>query len=189
MPTAAVLAVASIASAASQRSAARSAQRRQERALREGREITATSGAQARGDVLRLFGQAQEQQALGFQQAQQLFGQTIPQQANVFQAGNVAAQQQLLAGLPLFQSAILGGPLDFSTLQPTQLQQPDFGVFAQFAGPEPEPEPEPATFGPRFTPGQFLRPRAEFRGGLRRGFRGLPLSRQAITSNINQGGI
>ena len=151
----AVLGGASILGGLSQRSSASSAQRSQERALAEGREISAQATEQARGDVNRLFAEAQEQQAAGFQQAQQLFGQTIPQQADVFQAGNVAAQQQLLSGLPQFQQAILGGPIDFSALQPTQLQQPDFGIFAQVAAPPPQPEPTPGIFGPggRFLPG------------------------------------
>lgn len=208
MAIAAVLGGASLLGAVSQRSTARRAQRSQERALTEGRDITARATAQARGDVQRLFGQAQEQQALGFQQAQQLFGQAIPQQAEVFQAGNVAAQQQLLAGLPLFQSAILGGPLDFSTLQPTQLQQPDFSIFQQFATPTPEPEPAlPDLAGrlaarDRFLAGGFGA-RGGFGGGFGGGFegagasgdifgggfRGLPSFTQRLLPNINQGGI
>ena len=56
----------------------------------------------------------------GFQGALDLMGQTIPQQAALFQGGNVAAQNTLLAGLPQQNNAIMGNPIDLSGLQPTQ---------------------------------------------------------------------
>lgn len=145
MPVAAVMGVVAIAGAVSQRNSARSAQRSQERAIAEGRSAVETATSRARSDVNRLFGLAQEQQAAGFGGAQALFGQSLPQQADIFQAGNVAAQQQLISGLPQFQSAILGGPIDFSAFQPTQLQGPDFSIFESQA---PIAPPEQVFIGP-----------------------------------------
>lgn len=50
-----------------------------------------------------------------------LIGGGLPSQIDVFQSGNVAAQEALLAGLPQFQAAILGQPTDLSALQPRRL--------------------------------------------------------------------
>ena len=107
---------------------------------------------QARGDIQSIFPQAQQALQSGTQGALNIFGQAIPQQANVFQQGNVAAQQQIAAGLPQFQNAILGRPVDFSQFQPTQLQQPDFSFLQaqlpQAQNPFATPTPDPATVGP-----------------------------------------
>lgn len=75
---------------------------------------------QARGDLFKLFPQAQESRRLGAQAGLDLFGEVIPQQLEAFQGGNVAAQQQLIQGLPQFQNAILGQPTNLN-FQPTQL--------------------------------------------------------------------
>lgn len=89
------------------------------------------STAKARDDLFKLYPAAQQNMQQGYQGALDVFKQTLPQQANQFQSGNVAAQNQLLAGMPQFQNAILGGPVDYSQFQATQLQQPDFGFTNQ----------------------------------------------------------
>lgn len=76
---------------------------------------------QARGDVTGIFPGVRQSAQEGFQGALDLMGQTIPQQAALFQGGNVAAQNTLLAGLPQQNNAIMGNPIDLSGLQPTQL--------------------------------------------------------------------
>lgn len=81
---------------------------------------------QARTDLFKLFPAAQGNAEAGFQSALNIFSQSIPAQTQAFQQGNVAAQQQILAGLPQFQNAILGGQVDFGQLQPFQLQLSDF---------------------------------------------------------------
>ena len=86
----------------------------------------AASTAQAKGDLFKLFPAAQQNMQQGYQGALDVFKNTLPQQANTFQAGNVAAQNQLLAGMPQYQNAILGAPVDYSQFQATQLQQPNF---------------------------------------------------------------
>ncbi|MCK5445938.1 MAG: hypothetical protein KAI73_09960, partial [Rhodospirillaceae bacterium] len=50
-----------------------------------------------------------------------VLGQTIPSQLQAFQQGNVAAQQNLLSGLPQARAAILGGQFDPTGLQATEL--------------------------------------------------------------------
>ena len=92
---------------------------------------TRRAADEARSDLFKLFPAAQQSVGLGFQGALDVFGQSLPAQVDVFQQGNVGAQQQLLAGLPLFQNAILGGNIDFSQLQPTQIQTPDLSFFQQ----------------------------------------------------------
>ena len=111
-----------------------------------GQDILKASRDRARQDVLRLFPQAQEAQARGFQQAQDfLAGQVIPQQAEAFQAGNTQAQQTLLAGLPQVQQAILGGNVDLSGLQARQVPFQNFsGELQPFVSREtPAPQVDP----------------------------------------------
>ena len=98
-----------------------SAQDFQRAANEEARRAVNVSTAQARADVLGLFPESDINRNLGFQGALDVLGQTIPQQLGVFQAGNVGAQEALLAGLPQFRSAILGGQFDPSGLQATEL--------------------------------------------------------------------
>jgi hypothetical protein len=84
------------------------------------------STGQAREDLFKLFPAAQQNAQQGFQGALNVFNQALPQQSQIFQDGNIAAQNQLLAGIPQFQNAILGNPVDNSQFQATQLQQPNF---------------------------------------------------------------
>lgn len=76
---------------------------------------------QARGDIFKLFPAAEQARQLGTQGALDIFGQTIPQQMDVFQQGNVGAQQALTQGLPQILAALRGTPIDLSQLQPQTL--------------------------------------------------------------------
>ncbi len=98
-----------------------SAQDFQRAANLEARRAIDVSTGQARADVLELFPQADVSRNLGFQAALDVLGQTIPSQLQAFQQGNVAAQQNLLAGLPQARAAILGGQFDPSGFQATEL--------------------------------------------------------------------
>ena len=86
---------------------------------------------EARSDINRLFPLAQQAGQQGFQSAMDVFGQSAPQQAQAFQGGNVAAQQQILAGLPQIQNALMGNQIDYSQFQPYQAQQPSFNFMNQ----------------------------------------------------------
>ena len=125
--TAAVIGAAATAgSAIDQRRQTRRAQESQEEQTAERQAFTEQQLGQARSDVTTLFPEAQRVQQRGFQGALDIFGQAVPEQARLFQGGNVAAQEQLLAGLPQIQRAILGLPTDFGTLR-QQPQTFDFG--------------------------------------------------------------
>ncbi len=68
-----------------------------------------------------LFGAAGKNRIRAGREALKIFGETMPQQLRTFQEGNVGAQQQLLAGLPQIQNALLGRQVDLSGLQPTNI--------------------------------------------------------------------
>jgi len=128
--------------------AEKKAAKAQTKGIEKGIAATKESTAQARADAIPLFGAAQQNLQQGFQGALDVFGQTIPGQGDVFQQGNLGAQQQLLAGLPQIQNALLGGQVDFSQLQPTQINA-DFGFaqqqLPQFVNPF---APQPQAMGP-----------------------------------------
>lgn len=135
MPTAAIVGTAILGAVMSERAsskAAKSQRRGIESAEDAAREATRAAQAQA----IPLFASAQNNALMGFQGALDTLGSTIPGQANVMQQGNVAAQQQLLAGLPQFQNATLGNQVDFSQLQPTVLDMPDFSAISNVTLPD-----------------------------------------------------
>ena len=111
-------------------------------------------GAQeARDSAIPLFQDAQQNALQGFGSALDLQNQISPAQISAFQQGNQNAQSSLLAGLPQFQNAILGGNIDMSALQqgPIQVDQnlfnqqlPDFTSINQSLNPEPPPQ-QPTT--------------------------------------------
>lgn len=69
-------------------------------------------------DVSKLFGSAEQNLLAGNQAAADMMGQYVPQQFGALQQGNLNAQQQVLAGMPQVQNALLGLPTDMSAFQP-----------------------------------------------------------------------
>ena len=124
----------------------RKAAKAQTKALEQGQQFVRQGQQQARQDIQQIFPQAQQSLQQGFQGALDIFGQSIPAQTNVFQQGNLAAQQSIAAGLPQFQNAILGGQVDFSQFQPRQLQTPDLS-FLQRQLPQLAQAQQPALQG------------------------------------------
>ena len=120
----------------------------QTQALEQGQVFTREGISQARDDVNQLFPAAQQNAQAGFQGALDIFGQSAPAQIDSFQGGNVAAQNQLISGLPQFQNAILGNQVDFSQFQPFQAPTQDLGFLQQqtpeFTNPFAVPE-QPVT--------------------------------------------
>ena len=110
--------------------AEKKAAKAQQKGIESGIQATKEGTAQARKDIGQLFPQARQDLQQGFQGALDVFGQSLPAQTQAFQQGNVNAQNTLLAGLPQFQNAILGGQLDFSQLQPQSVNV-DTGFFQQ----------------------------------------------------------
>ena len=125
MPTAAIIG-GGVLGAITSRNSTKSAIKSTEKAADKSSAQLQAAQAAARNDLFKLFPAAQQNAQQGYQGALDVFKQTLPQQANTFQAGNVAAQNQLLAGMPQYQNAILGAPVDYSRFQATQLQQPNF---------------------------------------------------------------
>lgn len=111
--------------------AEKKAAKAQQQGIERGIDETRRATEEARQAVNPLFSQARQEANQGFQGALDVFAQSLPAQMQTFQQGNVGAQEQLLAGLPQFQNAILGNQVDFSQLQPTQVQTPDLGFFQQ----------------------------------------------------------
>ena len=128
MPTAAIvgLGAATIGGALIGKRATDKATKAQVKAGDKASQQLAAATAAAKQDLFKLYPAAQQNMQQGYQGALDVFKSTLPQQASTFQAGNVAAQNQLLAGMPQYQNAILGAPVDYSKFQATQLQQPNF---------------------------------------------------------------
>lgn len=99
-----------------------SAQKAQSRQNAAAQALIAEKAAEARQDVLAVAPGAERNRNLGFQAALNVFGQTAPQQLQSFQAGNLGAQEALLAGLPQIQNAILGQNVSFTGLHPRAFQ-------------------------------------------------------------------
>ena len=80
--------------------------------------------AQAKRVIKPLFDYAQRNIEKGSQAALDVFAQTIPEQYQSIRNANYGAQEQLLAGLPQIQNALLGNPVDMGALQPHMLARP-----------------------------------------------------------------
>ena len=115
-----------------------------QKGIERGIDVIEKSTKQAREDLFKLFPAAQQNLQQGFQGALDVFGQSLPAQTDVFQQGNVGAQQQLITGLQQQQNALFGNQVDMSQLQPFQVQQPDLGFFNQTL-PQLTPQATPET--------------------------------------------
>ena len=118
--------VGAVASRNASKGAARASGKASDAQIAETRRAT----EQARGDLFNLFPAAEANAQKGYQGALDVFGQFMPQQAQTFQQGNVAAQNQILAGMPQAHNALMGGAVDYSQFQPTQLNY-DPSMFQQ----------------------------------------------------------
>lgn len=113
------------------------------------------STGQARSDIGQLFPQAQQSAQQGFQGAMDMFNQSVNPQMQAFQGGNVAAQNQILAGLPQIQNALLGNQVDLSQLQAYQAPQQDLSFMNQQLDYQPLQMPTTPEFvGPQIMHGQ-----------------------------------
>jgi len=146
--------------------AEKKAAKAQQKGIEKGIAATQAATRKAEGQLMDIFPAAQQNLAQGFQGALDVFGQSLPAQTQAFQQGNIGAQQQLLAGLPQIQNALFGNQVDFSQLQPTQIQ-PDLG-FAQQQLPQfVDPFAPPPTTS---TPSTFPNTGIDIGGALGGGF-------------------
>lgn len=77
---------------------------------RSAQRATQAQNEQARSYIEQQLGQGRNYLAGAFD----LYSGALPQQINALNQGYGAAQAQLLSGLPVFQNAIMGGPVDFA---------------------------------------------------------------------------
>jgi hypothetical protein len=108
-----------------------SAQKAQQQANARSQAFIEEQARLARGDANYLYPQGDYARNQGINAAMALMGSAMPTQMGMFQDGNVSAQMQLLAGLPQYQNAILGAPVNYGALQPTRLAMPDSSFYSQ----------------------------------------------------------
>ncbi len=122
-------AAAAIIGAVSNRNSSREASESQREGQSEALAASDAGYERGRSDAIPLYQAAQTNALRGYQGAMDLYGGAIPQQMQAAQQGNMAAQQSLLSGLQQQQSALLGGNVDLSQLQASQVSAPDPGFF------------------------------------------------------------
>tara|TARA_R110002074_G_scaffold24842_1_gene73915 strand:+ start:1187 stop:1744 length:558 start_codon:yes stop_codon:yes gene_type:complete len=93
---------------------------RQEKSNQLLRDFLARQEAMGRADIRKAMPSQYAAMTAGQQSALDVYGQTMPQQANAFVGGNVAAQQSLLSGMPMYEQAIRGGDVNYAALKPYQ---------------------------------------------------------------------
>jgi hypothetical protein len=130
LSAAAIGGIATVGSAAIGAISSKKAADRGAKAAERGQDILAQSREQGRADVMAQFPKAQEAQTRGFEEFRDFVsGQVMPQQVAPFMAGNMAAQEQVVRGLPQIQNAILGNAIDTSGFQARQIgQAPSFDI-------------------------------------------------------------
>lgn len=99
----------------------KSAQRAQIDSNAQDRALFQRLADQARGDATSLIGAGDQNRNMAYEQVLSLLGATIPQQLQAQQRGNVGAQRQVIAGLPMIQAALMGQPINYGAMQPTQI--------------------------------------------------------------------
>ena len=93
---------------------------RQEKSNQLLRDFLARQEAMGRADIRKAMPSQYAAMTAGQQAGLDVYGQTMPQQANAFVGGNVAAQQSLLSGMPMYEQAIRGGDVNYAALKPYQ---------------------------------------------------------------------
>lgn len=164
MGVAAGIAAAAVVGAVATTAASNRARGAQKSAANTAAAETKRSTSEARGDLFKLFPAAQQTARQGFQGGLDVFGQSLPAQTDVFTQGNLGAQQAIAQGLQQQQNALFGNQVDFSQLQPFQVQQPDLGFFQQQLPNAIDPFAPPVItneqmgFGGILPPGEFIGP-------------------------------
>lgn len=75
----------------------------------------------ARADINQLFPQATQRRNQGYQQSMDFLSSALPATLGFMQQGNVGAQNVIAGSMPQIQNAILGGNIDYSFMQPQQI--------------------------------------------------------------------
>lgn len=109
---AAIAAVAAIGGAYMNSESQKDAQEDMMNQTRENREYIADATGRAEDSLLSLFPAAQAARREGNQAALGMFMQQLPTQTQLFQEGNLAAQNQTINALPQMQNALMGNPVN-----------------------------------------------------------------------------
>jgi len=99
----------------------KSAQREQIKSNAADKALFARLAEETGANAKALMGTGDDNRNMAFEQVLGLLGGTIPTRLGAFQEGNLGAQKQLIAGMPLLQAAFMGMPIDTSVLQPTSV--------------------------------------------------------------------
>lgn len=128
----------------------------------------------ARGDSMGLYPQGDYARNTTYNDALALLGQSAPVDLSMYQNGNVAAQNIYAAGMPQYQNAVLGMPVNNAAIQPYvgmmpnasmyQTQLPDFGTVSSSQAPpaasltwqQPQPAPQAAPQQQQMNPQQMM---------------------------------
>ena len=86
------------------------------------REYIQQQYGQARNDISSAYNPMSQALSGGFGSAMDAYNQAAPRQLDAMSQGNFGAQQQIMAGLPAFQAALMGQPVDMgSVFQPQRI--------------------------------------------------------------------
>lgn len=102
---------------------------------------------QARGDVTTGFSSARENQLMGAQRQLDMLSLAAPLALDARLAGNFGAQNVVSGGTPQAINALLGGPIDYSFLQPQRVENTLAQLLAgvpQVYAPQQQPAAQPA---------------------------------------------
>ena len=130
----------------------KSAQREQIKANASDRALFEKLANESSANAKTLMGAADTNRNMAYEQVLGLLGGTVPTRLGAFQQGNLGAQKQLIAGMPLLQAALLGMPIDTSVLQPTSVSYntdyakqslPQFTSSAEALKPPEAPQQQP----------------------------------------------
>lgn len=109
---------------------AKDASRAQVESLDKAMRETRRSTKEAKDTILPMFDEAEQTRLARTQQAADILSEGFLPQLDVMSSGNMNAQQVLAGAAPQMQNAILGGPVNYSFMQPQGI---DFNA-AQFLG-------------------------------------------------------
>lgn len=75
----------------------------------------------AREDTAQSLPSAIHAGTAGQQMGLDVYRQTMPEEMRTYQQGNVDAQQALIGGMGMYDAAIRGQPVDYSSMEPTKI--------------------------------------------------------------------
>jgi len=106
----------------------------------------------ARNDISSAYAPMSQALTGGFQGAADVYGQMAPQQLNALSQGNQNAQQNIMSGLGAYQNALMGNPVDMSSVFKPQRITYDPSMFQRQLPQAPQYAPQMPPQGPQSNP-------------------------------------